>query len=277
MLEQYKKGLAEVKDKVDIASKQDINIKKVVSNGSYIYDYKFNKAKYLADRIKKSISNLVTEIKKAHSKGRKTRFEDTLSRIMTNTNSLLDSYLEPEKMLPMIEQVEQDLIELEKIESIEKEITDFEKEAAATPLPKPDKESTRINFDLPDLPEEIAENIKADIDELRNCFNAGCYRSSIILCGRVIETALHRKYFEVTGKDALEKEPGIGLGKLIARMSEKKVVLDPGLPQQIHFVNQVRICSVHTKQHVFNPSKNQAQATILYTLDILSKLFLNTN
>ena len=131
----------------------------------------------------------------------------------------------------------------------------------------------RSNFTLPELPDEIQENVQADVDELHKCFDAGCYRSAIILCGRIIETALHRKYFEVTGNDALEKEPGIGLGKLIARMNEKSVKLDPGLPQQIHFINQVRIFSVHTKQEAFNPSKNQAQATVLYTMDVLGKLF----
>jgi hypothetical protein len=133
--------------------------------------------------------------------------------------------------------------------------------------------SVRINFQVPELPDEIAAHIEEDIDELQRCFNAKCYRSAIILCGRILETALHRKYYEVTGKDALEKEPGIGLGKLIARLSEKRVPLDPSLPQQIHFINQVRIFSVHTKKEQFRPSKNQAHATMLYTLDSLWRMF----
>jgi hypothetical protein len=131
----------------------------------------------------------------------------------------------------------------------------------------------KLNIIVPPLPAEITDNVKADIEELERCYYAGCYRSSIILCGRVIETALHRKYFEVTGNDVLEKEPGIGLGKLIARMAEQSIRLDPALPQQIHFINQVRIFSVHSKQEAFIPGKNQAQATILYTIDVLGKLF----
>jgi len=93
------------------------------------------------------------------------------------------------------------------------------------------------------------------------------------LCGRVMETALHRKYYEATGQDLLEKAPGIGLGNLIAKLSEKGVKLDPGLTNQIHLINQVRVFSVHTKQDAFIPSKMQAQAIVLYTIDILEKVF----
>lgn len=119
----------------------------------------------------------------------------------------------------------------------------------------------------------IHPDISADLEELRKCFDTGCYRSCVILCGRVLEVALHKKYYDVTGKDVLEKSPGIGLGNLIAKMCDKKIQLDPGLTQQIHLINQVRVFSVHKKSRVFNPSKSQAQAMILYTVDVLEKLF----
>lgn len=123
------------------------------------------------------------------------------------------------------------------------------------------------------IPEDIMSEIVADIKELNSCFSAGCYRSCAIICGRILETALHRKYYEVTGFDILEKNPGIGLGKLVAKLSEKNVGLDPGLTQQIHLINQVRIFSVHKKQDAFYPTKMQAQAIVLYTIDILDKIF----
>tara|TARA_Y100000310_G_scaffold343699_1_gene452553 strand:+ start:991 stop:1644 length:654 start_codon:yes stop_codon:yes gene_type:complete len=119
----------------------------------------------------------------------------------------------------------------------------------------------------------IHPDISADLEELRKCFDTGCYRSCVILCGRVLEVGLHKKYFDVTGKDILEKSPGIGLGKLVAKMCEKDIQLDPGLTQQIHLINQVRVFSVHKKSRVFNPSKSQAQAMILYTVDVLEKLY----
>ncbi len=131
-----------------------------------------------------------------------------------------------------------------------------------------------LDFQLKlNLPPEIRDDIRADIIEINKCFDASCYRSVAILCGRLLEIALHRKYYEATGIDLLEKSPGIGLGKIIAKLSEKQVELDPGLSQQIHLINQVRVFSVHVKQNAFSPNRNQAHAMVLYTLDILEKLF----
>lgn len=123
------------------------------------------------------------------------------------------------------------------------------------------------------LPAEILGEVRADLEEVDKCLESGCLRSAVVLCGRVLETALHRKYFEATGNDLLEKAPGIGLGKVIAKLSEAEVIMDPGLTQQIHLVNQVRVFSVHKKKEVFRPSREQAEAMVLYTKDVLRKLF----
>lgn len=133
--------------------------------------------------------------------------------------------------------------------------------------------SVRVHFNPDSLPDEIRSEIIADVKELGLCFNNGCYRSAIILCGRILETALHRLYYEVTKNDLLEKSPGIGLGNLIAKLKDKGIELDPGLGNQVHLINQLRIYSVHKKQQVFEPSKTQAHAIILYTIDILEKMF----
>ncbi|VVB81114.1 Uncharacterised protein [uncultured archaeon] len=134
-------------------------------------------------------------------------------------------------------------------------------------------EEKNTNVRMPKLPSDVKDDITADLNEIQNCMKAGCYRSAVILCGRIMETALHRKYYDATGQDLLEKAPGTGLGNLIAKLSEKGVKLDPGLPNQIHLINQVRVFSVHTKKEPFSPSKNQAEAIVLYTIDILEKLF----
>ena len=137
----------------------------------------------------------------------------------------------------------------------------------------PDEATKHTQFNPRMVPSEIRGEIHADLSEAQKCMNNECYRSAVILCGRVLETALHRKYFDATGNDLLEKAPGIGLGNLIAKLSEKGVTLDPGLSNQIHLINQLRIYSVHKKQETFAPSKTQAEAIILYTLDVLEKLF----
>lgn len=130
-----------------------------------------------------------------------------------------------------------------------------------------------IKFTLPPLPKEIEAEIKKNFSEAEICLNSGCYRSVIMLCAKILEIAFHRKYFELTNRDLLEEAPGIGLGNLIKRVKEKGIELDPGLSNQISLINQLRIHSVHKRQQIFEPSENQALATILYTLDTLKRLF----
>ncbi len=149
------------------------------------------------------------------------------------------------------------------------EIPKYLEQLAELAADEPEKKSFRI----PKLPSEIKEDVTADLLEIQKCMDAACYRSAVILCGRAMETALHRKYYDATGNDLLEKAPGTGLGTLIAKLSEHGVKLDPGLPNQIHLINQVRVFSVHTKKESFTPSKTQSEAIVLYTLDILEKLF----
>ena len=103
------------------------------------------------------------------------------------------------------------------------------------------------------------------------CYLFQQLKQEIILCGRILETALHRKYYDVTGRDLLETSPGIGLGNILAKLKEANIEIDPAVAQQIHLINNVRIFSVHKKNVPFQPSKEQA--TMLFTIDILKKLF----
>jgi len=131
----------------------------------------------------------------------------------------------------------------------------------------------RQEFSLPYIPKDIFAETKASFDELLKCYQHNCYRSALILCGRILEISLHYVYFKSTGQDLLEKSPDIGLGNLVLKFKEKNISIDPGLSNQIHLINQLRISAVHKKKQIFNPSKAQAQASIIYMLDILKKLF----
>ncbi len=136
-----------------------------------------------------------------------------------------------------------------------------------------DSDLPKGEFYLPYVPRNIFSEIKASFDELVKCFDHNCYRSALILCGRILEIALHKKYLDVTDKDLLEKSPDIGLGNLVLKFKDKGINLDPGLSNQIHLINHLRIASVHKKKRPFNPTKSQTKASILYTLDILKKIF----
>lgn len=137
-------------------------------------------------------------------------------------------------------------------------------------IPRIDRPAAQTNLNLP---AEIKEDILYDLAEAERCYNADALRSSMILCGRILETALHRKYYDVTGRDLLETSPGIGLGNILSKLKESNIEIDPAVAQQIHLINNVRIFSVHKKNVPFQPSKEQAQATMLFTIDILKKLF----
>ena len=139
----------------------------------------------------------------------------------------------------------------------------------AAELPK----DTEDTIQVPKLPAEIQEDVAADVAELQKCMKVGAYRSAVVICGRILEVALHRKYFEISGNDLLEKAPGTGLGSLVAKIADKGTIIDPGLGNQIHLINQVRIHTVHKKQHAFKPGKQQTQAILLYTMDVLDKLW----
>ncbi len=193
----------------------------------------------------------ITDFKKQKQEGARLMLKGAIQRLLQETKNNPDSYILAQK------------ISTAEITEIPKYLEKLAELAAETPA------TTKI----PRLPHEIKEDVTADWNEIQKCMNAGCYRSAVVLCGRVMETALHRKYYEATGNDLLEKAPGTGLGTLIAKLSEHGVKLDPGLPNQIHLINQVRVFSVHTKKESFAPSKTQAEAIVLYTMDILDKLF----
>lgn len=226
---------AVISGKIDI-TKKDFDIS----------DYKDKKAEYYKKTIEQSIRNL----RSFDFGGYPRENAENIAKIKLLIDKLDDSYKNKqiESILSVVEQIS-------KINLV---------------APKIDK----LKVQIPKVPSEIREIVVADARELEKAFNADCYRSSIILCGRIIETCLHRKYYDLTGKDILETSPGVGLGNLIAKLKENGFVFDPGLSEQIHLINQVRIWSVHTKKEVFYPTKEQAHAIVLYTLDVVKKLFL---
>jgi len=199
------------------------------------------------------IKGNIADYKKQKQEGAKLMLKGAIQRLLDETKNTPEAHSIAQKLT------------VAKNEEMQKYIEQIAEIAADEPEQKSHK--------IPRLPSEIRDDVTADLQEIQKCVNSACYRSAVILCGRVMETALHRKYFDATGNDLLEKAPGTGLGTLIAKLSEHGVKLDPGLPNQIHLINQVRVFSVHTKKESFSPSKTQAEAIVLYTLDILDKLF----
>lgn len=247
---ELKKNLIELSHAISLAKKNKVDLNNRLDNDKAVYDYSEKQKAYYANDLKtrlklvKSDSLELTQLIK---------FDVRNERFVTQILELM----------PDLEGKEMDILEKTVNKMIE----------LAGQLNMPKLEISKEFSVLASMPHDIAADINADVDEMNKCFNAGCYRSAIILCGRVLETVLHRKYYEATGNDLLEKSPGIGLGNIIVKLKEKEIALDPAITNQIHLINQVRIFSVHKKKEAFYPSKQQTQATILYTLDIVDKLF----
>ena len=245
-LEDFKRHLKSLKSAVEALKKEKLDLT-IKEQSPGVYDYK----KMRESSLKRSVPAFIDQVKISSSSLINELPGPQLTEILKCVNDL-DIYY-----------TNKDLKKLDNcVERIADAIADADviQEKKMISVPK-------------GIPAEIKEELAADIHELEKTFQTGCYRSSIILCGRILETLLHRKYFDVTGQDLLEKAPGIGLGKIIAKLKEKEVAIDPGLTQQIHLINQVRVFSVHTKQEPFYPSKEQAHGTILLTMDVINKFY----
>lgn len=249
----FKKSLEKFRSALNLVRSHQVDLSKKTSKFKTLIDFKEKKLAYYIKLYKTSIKELVEASLELNDL---IKFDkqnnDVVNSIDRSVNELVVHYKNRD---------------LDKITGV---LDTIEKDHSKLILPV---EAEKIQVKLSNIPGDIRDSVKADIEEIDKCFSNSCYRSAIVLCGRILEAALHRRYYDVTGNDLLEKSPGIGLGNLIAKLKEKNIRFDPGLTQQIHLINQVRIFSVHTKQEVFEPSKGQTQAIILYTIDILDKLF----
>jgi len=211
--------------------------------------------------LQKEVVSSVTDFKKQQQEASRKNVWNSIERLATIARTLDVEHVVAEKISLTIKELK------------EKPSTAFLETLLDITESINEPASESIAFNAKKVPEDIRQELLADVAELQKCFSSACYRSSVILCGRILETALHRKYYEVTNNDLLEKAPGIGLGNVIAKMAEHGIELDPGLANQIHLINQVRVWSVHKKQTPFNPSKAQAHAIMLYTFDVIEKLW----
>ncbi|MFC1705044.1 hypothetical protein ACFLZ6_01805 [Nanoarchaeota archaeon] len=262
-LEDFRRSVTNFNNALNRIKTSKIDLDKPVRKDLSIHDFKEKKKDYQVSSYKQYFSDLKS---KAVGLTNLTRYDASNSYTLMQINKLIgeaSGYFNSNELDRLSSIVS-------KIANLSLSIKSPAQPARKAPVQKIEK---RLSMELTGMPPDIKMDIEADLDELDKCFKAGCHRSAVILCGRLLETALHRKYYEATGTDLLEKSPGIGLGKIIAKLAEKNVKLDPGLAQQIHLINNVRIFSVHKKQEPFNPSKAQTQAIMLYTVDVLRKIF----
>jgi len=242
-------NLTKLREALGTAAKHDINLENPFDKDKTIYNFQEKQKEYHYSVFAAALKSLKNS-------------SADLNQLMTYDYNNQDKVTQILELMPDLDNKDPDKLKkiIDKIEFIYKQLN----------IPKEIPNNIRIPQNIPS---EIKAELAADIREMNKCFASQCYRSAVIMCGRILETALFRKYFDTTGQDLLEKAPGTGLGNLIAKLKDKSVELDPALTNQIHLINQIRIFSVHKKKEPFMPSKDQTQAIILYTIDILEKLF----
>ncbi|MFC1753397.1 DUF4145 domain-containing protein [Thermoproteota archaeon] len=247
-MSELKTKINKLQESMDLLDEKGISLSKKIDTAKSFYDFKETKQGYYLSSFEGAYNDVKKEIMRIASECRN---QDAVLELMTLWKDVEENKTDPARIKEILGRIEQ----------------------TSSKISLPKKMQDSISIDIPFLPAEIKGDITADLNEIERCFSAGLYRSATILCGRVLETALHRKYFEATNVDILEKSPGIGLGNLIAKLRDKNVQLDPAITHQIHLINNVRIFSVHKKQEAFLPSKQQAHAIILYTTDVLGKMW----
>jgi hypothetical protein len=248
-LQGFKKALGNVRFAVDKAQKAGLS--SIIVEPGVPRDFKAQQQRVMAGDVQSSIQRLDKEARELRQLADQDEF--AVVQMLANVRQLKQA---------------KDIAEIkELVHGLRNQLTDIESQGKDAGL-------GLVPEQLPYLPSEIRGAIESDLAELSRCYEAQAYRSVVILCGRVLEVALHRKYFEATKTDLLEKAPGTGLGNLIAKLADKGVLVDPALTNQIHLINQVRVHSVHVKKDAFRPSKDQAHAMTLYTIDVLKKLFV---
>lgn len=131
--------------------------------------------------------------------------------------------------------------------------------------------SSSILTEMDRVPTEIYEEVKGDMEEAISCLKVEAYRSSIIMAARALEVCLHRKYFEATGKDLLESNAGIGT--LLRKLNEEKIVLMPGTNHIFNLSNDCRINSVHKKKSLYLPKAIEATSIIQLVNSSIAKLW----
>lgn len=240
--------IEKLKDSLEQGSKQGIGAPENKASAKSFHSFKENRVLYYKSSVEGSYNDLKNSI-----------FD--VVQLAKNQEPVID-------MLVLWKELQKNKGDIKKSKEILGQMS-----ALSSKISLPQKTAQQMSLKIPSMPDEIKAEVSADIREIEKCFSNSLYRSAVILCGRVLETALHRKYYEATGNDALEKSPGIGLGNLIAKMKEKNIEIDPALTQQIHLINQVRIFSVHKKKEAFIPTREQTHAIILYTIDAVGKMF----
>lgn len=107
------------------------------------------------------------------------------------------------------------------------------------------------------------------LDEIRICFDDGCYIAAIGLCGKILEVCLK----EILLRNNIQCDPNAMVGTLIKTIRERVPgeYIDPTLANIVNIINTSRITAVHAKERIPIPSRDQAIMVIFATRDVVRR------
>jgi len=107
------------------------------------------------------------------------------------------------------------------------------------------------------------------IDEIRICFDEGCFIAAIGLCGKILEVCLK----ELLIRNSIQFDPNSGVGTLIKTIRERvpNEYLDPTLTNVANIINTCRIVAVHAKERIPIPSRDQTIMVIFAIRDVVRR------
>lgn len=119
------------------------------------------------------------------------------------------------------------------------------------------------------LNELYRDDFLKSLDEIRICFDEGCFIAAIGLCGKILEVCLK----EVLLRSNIQFDPNSGVGVLIKTIRERvpNEYLDPTLMNVANIINTSRIIAVHAKERIPVPSRDQAIMVIFATRDVVRR------
>lgn len=113
------------------------------------------------------------------------------------------------------------------------------------------------------------EDFLTTLNEIRICFDDGCFMAAIGLCGKILEVCLK----EILLRNDVQCDPNAMVGTLIKSIKERipNEYLDPALSNVVNIINTSRITAVHSKERIPVPSRDQAIMVIFATRDVVRR------
>lgn len=119
------------------------------------------------------------------------------------------------------------------------------------------------------LNEMYRDDFLKTLDEIRICFDEGCFIATIALCGKILEVCLK----EVLLRHNLPWRDRAMIGELLSAVRESvpDEYIDPALPSLAEIINKSRITAIHARERIPVPSRDQAIMVIFATRDVVRR------